>query len=44
MQKAIDATHRGFEDMIKAIPAAVGKKRGERLIEGAFFTRGSLRG
>ncbi len=39
MQKAIDSTHRGFEDMIRAIPNAVGKKRGERLIEGAFFTR-----
>jgi Xaa-Pro aminopeptidase len=39
MQKAIDATHRGFEAMIREIPSAVGKKRGERLIEGAFFTR-----
>ena len=44
MQKAIDATHRGFEDMIRAIPSAVGKKRGERLIEGAFFTRARYEG
>jgi Xaa-Pro aminopeptidase len=44
MQKAIDATHRGFEDMIRAIPSAVGKKRGERLVEGAFFTRARLEG
>ncbi len=44
MQKAVDATHRGFEDMIKAIPASVGKKRGERLIEGAFFTRARYEG
>ena len=44
MQKAIDATHRGFEDMIRAIPAAVGKKRGERLVEGAFFTRARFEG
>ena len=44
MQKAIDATHRGFEDMIRAIPAAVGKKRGERLVEGAFFTRARYEG
>ena len=44
MQRAVDATHRGFEDMIKAIPAAVGKKRGERLIEGAFFTRARYEG
>ncbi len=39
MQKAIDATHRGFEDMIRALPNAIGKKRGERLIEGTFFAR-----
>jgi Xaa-Pro aminopeptidase len=44
MQKAVDATHRGFEDMIKVIPSAVGKKRGERLIEGAFFTRARYEG
>ena len=44
MQKAIDATHRGFEDMIRSIPAAVGKKRGERLVEGAFFTRARFEG
>ena len=44
MQKAIDATHRGFEDMIRAIPSAVGKKRGERLVEGAFFTRARCEG
>lgn len=44
MQRAVDATHRGFEDMIKAIPGAIGKKRGERLIEGAFFTRARYEG
>lgn len=44
MQKAVDATHRGFEDMIRAIPGAVGKKRGERLVEGAFFTRARYEG
>ncbi len=44
MQRAVDATHRGFEVMIKAIPGAVGKKRGERLIEGAFFTRARYEG
>ena len=44
LQKAIDATHRGFEEMIRAIPGAVGKKRGERLIEGAFFTRARFEG
>ena len=44
MRKAIDATHRGFEDMIKQIPSTIGKKRGERLIEGAFFTRARFEG
>jgi Xaa-Pro aminopeptidase len=44
MQKAVDATHRGFDDMIRTIPAAIGKKRGERLIEGAFFTRARFEG
>jgi Xaa-Pro aminopeptidase len=44
MQKAIDATHRGFEDMIRALPSAKGKSRGERLIEGAFFTRARYEG
>lgn len=44
MQKAIDATHRGFEDMIRAIPNSIGKKRGERLVEGAFFTRARFEG
>ena len=44
MKRAIDATHRGFEDMIRAIPSTVGKKRGERLIEGAFFTRARYEG
>ena len=44
MQKVIDSTHRGFEDMIRAIPSAVGKKRGERLVEGAFFTRARYEG
>ncbi|MFM8843939.1 MAG: aminopeptidase P family protein [Actinomycetota bacterium] len=44
MQRAIDATHRGFEDMIRTIPDALGKKRGERLVEGAFFTRARVEG
>jgi Xaa-Pro aminopeptidase len=44
MQKAVDATHRGFEEMVRAIPSAVGKKRGERLIEGAFFTQARFEG
>ena len=38
-QKAVDATVRGFEDMVKVFDKATQIKRGERLIEGAFFTR-----
>jgi Xaa-Pro aminopeptidase len=30
--------------MIKQIPSAIGKRRGERLIEGAFFTRARFEG
>lgn len=39
MQSVIDATGRGFEDMIKSFGAAAASTRGERIIEGAFFTR-----
>ena len=38
-QKAVDATVRGFADMVKVFDRATQIKRGERLIEGAFFTR-----
>ena len=34
MQKAIDATSRGFADMVKVFPVATSHKRGERIIEG----------
>nr|WP_114855868.1 aminopeptidase P family protein [Brachybacterium sp. YJGR34] len=36
MRAAVDATIRGFEDVIAQLPAAVGHPRGERVIEGAF--------
>ena len=38
-KKAVAATVRGFEDMVKVFDKATQIKRGERLIEGAFFTR-----
>lgn len=38
-KKAVAATVRGFEDMVKVFNKATEIKRGERLIEGAFFTR-----
>ena len=44
MQAAVDATGRGFNDMIKTFNSAVGVRRGERIIEGAFFTRARTEG
>lgn len=38
-KKAVAATVRGFEDMVKVFDKATRIKRGERLIEGSFFTR-----
>ncbi|MGP5289291.1 Xaa-Pro aminopeptidase [Corynebacterium xerosis] len=36
MRAAVDATIRGFEDVITRLPEAVGHERGERVIEGVF--------
>jgi Xaa-Pro aminopeptidase len=44
LQKAIDVTARGFNDMIQAFPAATSVKRGERIIEAAFYGRARLEG
>jgi Xaa-Pro aminopeptidase len=44
MQKAVDATHRGFNDVIRAFPAAVTTPRGERVVEAAFFGRARIEG
>jgi len=44
MQKAVDATHRGFSDVIRVLPAAVNTPRGERVIESAFFGRARVEG
>lgn len=44
MQKAIDATNRGFADMVRVLPAATSVARGERIVEGAFFGRARLEG
>ena len=43
-KKAVAATVRGFEDMVKVFDKATQIKRGERLIEGAFFTRARIDG
>lgn len=39
MREAVAATHRGFNDIIQALPEAISDPRGERLIEGVFHTR-----
>jgi Xaa-Pro aminopeptidase len=44
MQKAVDATHRGFNDVIRALPAALTTPRGERVVEAAFFGRARIEG
>ena len=44
MQSAVDASIRGFTDMVKVFPAASQHSRGERIIESAFFGRARLEG
>lgn len=44
MRKAVAASIKGFEDMVRALPRAKTESRGERVIEGAFFARARLEG
>ena len=44
LQQAVDATSRGFEDMIKVLQKATTHERGERIVEGAFYTRARAEG
>ena len=44
LREAVASTHRGFNDILAAIPEATLQERGERLIEGAFHTRARLEG
>ncbi|HUR06046.1 MAG TPA: aminopeptidase P family protein [Nonomuraea sp.] len=44
LQWAVDATARGFEDVVRALPAALGHPRGERYLEGVFGLRSRLEG
>ncbi|NUO97671.1 MAG: aminopeptidase P family protein [Nonomuraea sp.] len=44
LQSAVDATVRGFEDVVRALPAALGHPRGERYLEGVFGLRSRLEG
>jgi Xaa-Pro aminopeptidase len=39
MREAVAATVAGFEEIVRALPRAVAHRRGERVIEGAFFAK-----
>jgi Xaa-Pro aminopeptidase len=44
MQSACDATARGFADIVRVLPAATQTKRGERVIDAAFYGRARVEG
>ena len=44
LSRAIAATHLGFDDIVAALPKAIGHTRGERIIEGVFNQRARLEG
>lgn len=44
LQGAMDATARGFEDAVRALPEALRHARGERYLEGVFGLRSRLEG
>jgi Xaa-Pro aminopeptidase len=44
MQAAVNATNRGFEDMARQLKNATKIEKGERLLEGTFFTRARIEG
>lgn len=44
LQQAVDATARGFDDMIKVLQSATEHERGERVVEGAFYARARAEG
>ena len=44
MRAAVDATKLGFDDVLAALPRITGHDRGERVIEGVFFTRARSEG
>ena len=44
MQKAVDASALGFNDVISVMPAAVATPRGERVLEAAFYGRARVLG
>ncbi len=39
LRAAVEATARGFEDVVRSLPRAAGHPRGERVVEGVFAAR-----
>src|SRR5690606_38619195 len=44
MQAAVDATAKGFDEVLAALPLASAHPRGERIVEGVFNQRARLDG
>ena len=44
LRGSVNATMAGFEDVVRALPAAKAHRRGERVVEGAFFARARQEG
>ncbi|MFM5904182.1 MAG: aminopeptidase P family protein [Microbacteriaceae bacterium] len=44
MRKAVAASAQGFEEVVRNLDKAIGHHRGERVVEGAFFTQARLLG
>lgn len=44
LRRSVDLTVEGFEEVIRALPAAVAHRRGERVVETAFFSKARTEG
>ncbi|MEY4367222.1 MAG: hypothetical protein RLZ28_637, partial [Actinomycetota bacterium] len=44
MRKAVAASVKGFENVVRALPAAAGNARGERIVETAFYSAARIHG
>jgi Xaa-Pro aminopeptidase len=44
LRGAVDATRRGFDDIVSELPRLADRPRGERIVEGVFYTRARLDG
>ena len=43
LQRSVDMTVKGFEEVVRELPKAVAHHRGERVVETAFFLGGTYR-